>query len=134
MKIKIKVVKIWEDLEDIYGKRPNKVTLQILNGEKVVKEKKVTKKDNWRFEIELPKYDENCNEIEYTVNEKENIEYYKKRISGYTIINKCIYEPDEKVIDLPSTSDINIFMYVVIFFFTIVLIVVVLLLLRKNKK
>ncbi len=128
---KIEVIKLWEDLEDKYEKRPNKVTLQVLSKDKVVAEQIVNEKSNWRHEFELPKYDEYGNEIEYTVDEKEEVENYEKRISGYTVINKCTYEPIEDVTD---TSDINIFMYISIFFVAVIGIIAGILFVKNSKK
>ncbi len=72
----------------------------------------------------------NVNEIMYTVDEKEEVKNYKKRISGYTVINKCIYEPDEELTD---TGDINVIVYLVIFFVAIIGIVTLIIFIRNNK-
>ena len=80
----------------------------------MVAEKKVTDRDNFRYEFEVPRYDDLGNEIEYRVDEKYTDENYEKRISGYTVINKCIYEPEV------DTSDINVFVYVIIFCISII--------------
>ena len=72
--------------------------------------KKVSESDNWSFEVELPKYDELGEEIEYRVDEKEISKYFEKLVEGNVVINRLMY-------DLPDTSDINIFMYIVIFFY-----------------
>ncbi len=126
-KVKIEVIKLWEDFEDKYKKRPNKVTLQVLSEDKIVAEQVVDEKSNWRHEFELAKYDENGNEIEYRVDEKENIENYEKRISGYTVINKCIYEP------VTDTSDINILLYIIIFGLSVMGIIAIGCIVRKKK-
>ncbi len=104
----VKAVKKWEDNNDEYGKRPNSVVLQVLVGDEVVAEQKVTESDSWSYSFKLPKYDSLGNEIEYSVDEKETAEYYEKSIDGYTIVNTCTYEPPV------DTSDISIWVYVVV--------------------
>jgi len=125
-KVKILAVKLWEDFNDKYEKRPKSVVLQVFNKDGLVAEKKVTDRDNFRYEFEVPRYDDLGNEIEYRVDEKYTDENYEKRISGYTVINKCIYEPEV------DTSDINVFVYVIIFCISIIGIVYSIIL--KNNK
>ena len=46
--------------------------MQIKNGDEVVAEETVNEEDGWKYTFEdLPKYDENGDEIEYTADEKE---------------------------------------------------------------
>ena len=104
----IKAVKKWEDNNDEYGKRPNSVVLQVLVGDEVVAEQKVTESDSWSYTFKLPKYDELGNEIVYTVDEKETDRYYEKHVEGYTVVNTCTYEPPV------DTSDIPVWVYVVV--------------------
>ena len=85
--IQIPVTKIWNHGEN-KGKKPQEITLQVKNGQQVVRQAKVTELDGWKYTFEdLPKYDENGNEIEYTVDEEEELAEYKKSIDGYTITN-----------------------------------------------
>ncbi len=123
----IKAVKKWEDNNDEYSKRPRSVVLQVFNKDKLVAEEKVSADNNWSYEFEVPKYDELGNEIEYTIDEKDIPKYYEKSINGYTVINKCIYEPS---ID---TSDINIFVYILIFLVAIVGIIIGTIFIKKKK-
>ncbi|MDO4283562.1 MAG: Cna B-type domain-containing protein [Clostridia bacterium] len=124
----VKAVKKWEDKNDLYGKRPGSVTLQVLVGDKVVEEEKVNEKNNWSYEFKLPKYDESGDEIEYTVDEKNTPNNYEKKVEGYTVINTCTYEPPV------DTDDMNIWMYLVIFLVAIVGVVVGILIVKKSKK
>ena len=75
--IDIEVKKIWDDNENKAGKRPTSITLQIKNGDKVVSEEVVSEEYEWKHVFTVPKYDENGNEISYTIDELplENIFY-----------------------------------------------------------
>ena len=83
--------------------------MQVLVGDEVVAEQKVTESDSWSYEFKLLKYDELGNEIEYTVDEKETDKNYEKHIEGNTVINTCIYVPPV------DTSDIPVWVYIIIF-------------------
>ena len=97
-KIKFTGLKIWNDNNDIAGKRPESTTLQVKNGDEVVAEYEVTAEDNWSYEFELPKYDELGNEIEYTIDEKDlNNKFYKKELTGDTTVTNTFVVPDEEI-------------------------------------
>ena len=83
----IKITKNWEYGNNKYEK-PKQVKLQVKDKKKtdeVVQEYVVGEDENWtHIFTDLPKYDEEGNEIEYTVDEQavegENLDYYKKEI------------------------------------------------------
>ncbi len=127
-KIEIWVDKKWEDEDNKYGKRPESVILQIKNGETIVEEAEVGEENSWIHKFELSKYDENGNEINYTVDEKETNEYYEKRIEGNTIINTCTYESPV------DTSDILVWVYVVILVVAMIGVLLVVIFFVKRKK
>ena len=80
-KLSITVKKIWDDNDDQDGKRPESVTVKILENENELKDKKVTlnEDNNWEATIDdLPKFKDG-KEIVYTVDE-EKIEDYKKDV------------------------------------------------------
>ena len=88
-KISITANKVWVDQDDVYKKRPDTIILQVKEGETVVKEKAVTKEDDWTYTFTgLDKYDEEGKEIEYRIDEKETEEeemkYYTKEIGEIT--------------------------------------------------
>ena len=124
----IKAVKKWEDNNDEYGKRPNSVVLQVLVGDEIVAEQKVTESDSWSYSFKLPKYDSLGNEIEYSVDEKEIDRHYEKHIEGNTVVNTCIYVPPV------DTSDISLWVYVVILVVAIVGISGVFIVRNRKKK
>ena len=90
--VEIPVVKVWEDYDNQYQTRPEKITVQVKVGDEVVAEHDITEQDDWKYTFtNLPKYDENGKEIVYTIDEKDlgNIQY-EKSIQGNTITNKLL--------------------------------------------
>ena len=93
----ITVKKVWNHTNNIY-KIPGEVKIQVKNGTTVVAEKVLnsTNKSNndniwsWTF-TNLPKYQNQGQEINYTIDEAEvnsgDLKYYQKQISGTTITN-----------------------------------------------
>ena len=85
----IDVTKKWEDkgYEEL---RPNKVTVSLLANGEVIGTKDITANDKWKTTFKkLEMYDEEGNEIEYSVKE-EAITGYETRIEGFEIINTYI--------------------------------------------
>lgn len=86
--------KTWIDNNNQDGKRPEKITVKVMDGETVVATKEVTEADNWAYSFEnLPKYryGSEWTEITYTVDE-EPVADYEKSITGYNISNTHIPE------------------------------------------
>ena len=105
--VSVTVTKNWNDSDNVNGRRPTSIKLQVKNGENVVSEQEVSAKNNWTYTFtDLPKYDDNGKEIEYTVAEAEvnsgDLKFYTNDsvsgdiTSGYTITN-TFKVPDEKV-------------------------------------
>ena len=89
-KINISGTKVWNDNNDQDGKRPTKITVQVLKGEQVVAEVEVSAETDWKFEFkDLPKY-EKGKEITYELKEV-SVEHYTTKVTGkdgkYTITN-----------------------------------------------
>ena len=89
-KINISGTKVWNDNNDQDGKRPTKITVQVLKGEQVVAEMEVSAETDWKFEFkDLPKY-EKGKEITYELKEV-SVEHYTTEVTGkdgkYTITN-----------------------------------------------
>ena len=86
--ISIEVNKKWQDQENIYNKRPISIKVQVKNGDTIADEKIVTKENNWSaIFTKLPKYNENGQEINYTVDEEvdSNVTaYYDKMVGEVT--------------------------------------------------
>ena len=89
-KINISGTKVWNDNNDQDGKRPTKITVQVLKGEQVVAEVEVSAETDWKFEFkDLPKY-EKGKEITYELKEV-SVAHYTTEVTGkdgkYTITN-----------------------------------------------
>lgn len=93
--VTIPVTKIWDDNNNIAGKRPTSVTLQVKNGDEIVAEEEVTANEEWKHTFIVPKYDSDGNVINYTIDEKDlNNKYYEKgdvNQSARTITNVSKY-------------------------------------------
>ncbi|MBO1627464.1 Cna B-type domain-containing protein, partial [Bacillus arachidis] len=81
--------KVWDDYNNKFGKRPESITVQLLQNEKEFKtqEVKADQAGNWNFNFtDLPKYDEQGNEYKYTVSEVK-VDGYETKVEGTTITN-----------------------------------------------
>ncbi|TPV36920.1 Cna B-type domain-containing protein, partial [Bacillus dicomae] len=81
--------KVWEDYDNKFNTRPGSITVQLLQGDKVIQDTKVEadKEGNWNFNFkDLPKYDGQGNEIKYTVSEVK-VDGYETKVEGTTITN-----------------------------------------------
>ena len=107
----ITVTKVWDDENNINGKRPKSIMLVVKNGDQEVKTVEMT--NQWSTTIsDLPKYNDNGQEIQYTVEEKEvkagDLKFYTNTgvtgdvTSGYTITNK--FTIPEETIELKVTK------------------------------
>jgi pilin isopeptide linkage protein len=80
-------IKTWIHHDNPVENQPESITVYILNGSYVVRQRVITASDNWSWSFELPKYDANGNEITYTVNESA-VPGYIKTINGYNLQNE----------------------------------------------
>ena len=108
-KIEINVNKTWEDNNNEANKRPQSIKYILKGGatdvEQVVSGNRTTDA-NWSYEFtNVKKYDNNANEIVYSVEEQEvnanDLKFYTKKISGeqtngFAVVNKFTV-PNEKV-------------------------------------
>lgn len=88
-KIDLKVEKKWADSEAPKNRRPQKINIQVLNGDKIVQEYELdTETETTHIFSGLKKYDDNGNEINYSVDEKEinagDLRFYTKSIGEVT--------------------------------------------------
>ena len=109
--VTIKATKAWDDNGDLANKRPESVTLQIKDGERIVATEEANETNNWTVEFTVPKYDSLGNEINYTVDEAdlENIFYTKENsnitgdmTNGYTVTNS--FEVPDETVEIPVTK------------------------------
>ena len=108
-KIEINVNKTWEDNNNAANKRPTSIKY-VLSGNNQTQEQVVsgnrTTDANWSYEFtNVKKYDNNANEIVYSVEEQEvnsnDLKFYTKKVSGeqtngFAVVNKFTV-PNEKV-------------------------------------
>ena len=114
-KIELEVQKQWVDKDNLYGVRPISIKLQVKTKvqneegnleEKVVQEKIVTKEEEWKATFkDLEKYDENGQEIIYTVDEQEVVQgdlfNYEKQIGE--VQDKNVGTKEETVYEKQAT-------------------------------
>ena len=114
--IRIDVNKNWEDQENVYNKRPTSIRLEVKQGDNVVKSAVVTQDDNWQtIFTDLPKYDENGQKIEYTVDEEEvspnDLFHYEKHIGEVTDKDMVLDEKEATITNtmtkIPSTVEVK---------------------------
>lgn len=110
--------KTWKD-DNATNDRPESIKVKVMNGDTVVQEQEVSaNKDNeWTYTFtELPKYDKDGNEIEYTV-EEEALEGYEATVEDNDITNVRVGTTeveitklwkDEEEIDRPDTIKVNL--------------------------
>jgi hypothetical protein len=80
--VSVSVSKIWDDVDDLDGVRPDSITINLLKNGEQVDSKTVTADDGWSCTFEdLDKYDEDGVEILYTV-EEEAVEGYETSIAS----------------------------------------------------
>ncbi|MBF0713383.1 Cna B-type domain-containing protein, partial [Gemella sp. GH3] len=83
--------KVWEDNNNQDGKRPERITVNLLADGEIVQIKEVSEQDNWNYEFtNLPKFKDG-QEVNYTVTENQ-VYGYTTEINGYNITNK--YTPE----------------------------------------
>ena len=79
--------KTWVDDNNRDGIRPDSITINLLANNEIIKSKKVSANDNWKYEFTNLPVNENGKEIKYTIDENE-VEGYTGVIDGFNIINK----------------------------------------------
>lgn len=120
--ITLKIKKNWDDNKNKAAKRPTRITLQLNRNNEKLSDVVLTP-DKWETEItNLLKYDENGDEITYTINEvastEENWKFYKQdetktiqptEENGYTaeITNKFVKPTDTKEIEISKKWNDN---------------------------
>lgn len=107
MTTKIPVTKVWEDNDDKAEKRPSELNL-VINGtnidqpisQVVLFDEVANSKDNntWAKEINVQQYDNNGQEIAYTLTEPTVPEFYTAEIKGMTVVNTFVGSDKPKTI------------------------------------
>ena len=79
--------KTWKDDNNAEGKRPDSITIKLLQNGVVVDSKVVTAKDNWKWKfVGHPLHDNH--EVNYTYTVLENdVPYYSENVNGMNVTN-----------------------------------------------
>lgn len=103
-KVKVEGVKIWDDDGDRDGKRPGEITVRLKANGGEQASQKVTAANNWAYSFtDLPKYDNDGNEIGYSVTEDAVGEYATKTDADGTITNS--YTPGKTSVSVSKMWD-----------------------------
>ncbi|MBF0987823.1 MAG: Cna B-type domain-containing protein, partial [Clostridiales bacterium] len=119
-KIEINVNKTWEDNNNAANKRPQSIKYILKGGaaevEQVVSGNRTTDA-NWSYEFtNVKKYDNNANEIVYSVEEQEvnanDLKFYTKKVSGeqtngFAVVNKFTVPTEKVTVKVSKTWDDN---------------------------
>lgn len=89
--VNLTVSKIWNDKDNLYGKRPNNVTINILENGEIIDSVILNEDNGWKYDKILPKYNEG-KLIDYSVDEV-NITYYHYKVeddgnNSFTVTNE----------------------------------------------
>ena len=117
-KIEINVNKTWEDNNNAANKRPQSIKYILKGGaaevEQVVSGNRTTDA-NWSYKFtNVKKYDNNANEIVYSVEEQEvnanDLKFYTKKVSGeqtngFAVVNKFTVPTDKVTVKVSKTWD-----------------------------
>ena len=85
-KRKIEGEKTWDHTGSSSKEVPDEITVVLKSGDKVIMQKSVSEKTNWKYSFTVPKFDKEGKRREYTIEEK-NVEYYTATYDGYDIKN-----------------------------------------------
>lgn len=85
--------KTWHHGDNPEEQHPESIILKIYGDGALVLQQLITAEDGWKYRFELPKYNQNGDEIIYTIDEVP-VEHYEKVIDGYDLYN--IYTAPEE--------------------------------------
>ena len=116
MTTKIPVTKVWNDNDDKAGKRPSRLNLVIKGtnidqpiSQNVLFDEVANSKDNntWAKEINVQQYDNNGQEIAYTLTEPTVPDFYTEEIQGMTVVNTFVGSDAQKTIKVTKVWNDN---------------------------
>ena len=113
--INIEAEKLWDDNNNEYGKRPQSIILNLMNGKSIVQSKVVSQSTDWKTVFEnVAKYDNSGNEIKYTIEEDEvndgDLDFYTISSEGTMTNSDNRYKAEiTNRLNVPSdTKDIKV--------------------------
>lgn len=95
------VTKVWNDADDQDGIRPDSVTVNLMNGDKIVARAVLNADNKWSYTWNDLYVNENGQAINYTVEEVDVAEGYESSVDGMTVTNT--HEP--AVVTVPVVKD-----------------------------
>lgn len=116
MTTKIPVTKVWEDNDNKAEKRPSELNLVIkgknidqpISYDVLFNEVANSKdKNTWTKEINVQQYDNNGQEIAYTLTEPTVPDFYTAEIKGMTVVNTFVGSDEQKAINVTKVWDDN---------------------------
>lgn len=104
--IDISVEKVWQDGDNAKGKRPDSITVDLKNGDSIVKT--ITIQDdgegNWQGSFEdVPRFDESGTEINYTIAER-SVEDYEPSYEHGEIVSHYDYPTNVSDVELETPA------------------------------
>ena len=84
--------KTWDHKGNPQAKHPAAIIVYVYADGVLIAQRQVTGTENWKYSFELPRYDNDHDEIVYTVGEAD-IEDYEVQIDGYNLKNTYIGTP-----------------------------------------
>lgn len=85
----ITVSKVWQDSNDMYGNRPDSITVNLLKNNEVIQTVTITKENDWKHTFTNLLSYENGQKNIYTVTEND-IAGYSTKVQGYFIFNSSV--------------------------------------------
>ena len=86
MKKKLVCINHWNHGDNYPSNYPAQIVVTVYANGKLFVQRQVSAVDNWQYFFELPRKDENGNEIVYTIDERPIVDY-EKTVDGYDLIN-----------------------------------------------
>lgn len=78
--------KTWNHKDDPEKNWPDHIVVKLYGDGELLQQREVSKKTDWRYSFEVPRYTAKGQEIQYTVDE-DAVANYSKRVKGYDLIN-----------------------------------------------
>ncbi|MBQ8401184.1 MAG: Cna B-type domain-containing protein [Clostridia bacterium] len=102
--IDISGTKTWEHGENPVENYPDSITVLLYADDALIDEQEIRAEDNWEYSFtELPKYNENNQEIDYTIDEVE-VENYKKTVIGDDLVNTYDPSPEDETVTISGVK------------------------------
>lgn len=100
--------KTWKDQQDVDGLRPTKITVALLQNNKIIQRTEASEISGWRYSFgKLPTYDQNGQKYQYTVIEESIPNGYQATVDGFNITNTHTPAGKKGRLTLPKTGEAN---------------------------